>query len=253
MPVAVGILADAYNVSALWTPASLTNLLGWWDASDATTFTYSSGVVVSQWNDKSGNNRHFAQSTVASQPSRNATLNALAGVTFDGTADYMTVDAGSDIIDISPWTFWCVVDFAARIDSDGRIMSARRSATGAADYQSPNAILAWRNGTSDNISAMSAATTSPIVTGGAAPMIIGSRMSGSQVFSRVATTESAGTAATAPANMRYFQLGALANLAGNPPQGNANRFAGAIFEAFICNASVTATDAVTYLSTKWGL
>jgi hypothetical protein len=53
----------------------------WLDASDATTFTYSSGTVVSQWNDKSGNGRNFTQATVANQPTRNTNIqNGRAGV-----------------------------------------------------------------------------------------------------------------------------------------------------------------------------
>ena len=53
----------------------------WLDASDDATFTYSSGTVVSQWNDKSGNGRNFAQATVANQPTRNTNIqNGYAGV-----------------------------------------------------------------------------------------------------------------------------------------------------------------------------
>ena len=37
---------------------------------DANTFTYSSGSVVSQWSDKSGNTRHATQGTVSQQPTR---------------------------------------------------------------------------------------------------------------------------------------------------------------------------------------
>jgi len=58
----------------------------WLDATDAATFTYSSGTVVSQWNDKSGNGRNFAQATVANQPTRNTNIqNGYAGVI--GTAN----------------------------------------------------------------------------------------------------------------------------------------------------------------------
>lgn len=79
--------------AAAWTPASLPSLVGWWDASDAASFTYSSGVVVSQWNDLSGNARHFTQATTTKQPSRNGTQNGLDTVVFDGTTDYL--DTGS--------------------------------------------------------------------------------------------------------------------------------------------------------------
>ena len=65
----------------------------WLDASDGSTFTYSSGTRVSQWDDKSGNARHFVQATSGSQPDRNATQNGLSAVTLKssgGTTYFMT-------------------------------------------------------------------------------------------------------------------------------------------------------------------
>jgi hypothetical protein len=59
-------------------------LVMWLDAADDTTFSYSSGTVVSQWRDKSGLNNHVAQSTVASQPNRNTVKNSRKSVYFDG-------------------------------------------------------------------------------------------------------------------------------------------------------------------------
>ena len=38
-------------------PTSIANCQFWFDAADASTFTFSSGTVVSAWNDKSGNAR----------------------------------------------------------------------------------------------------------------------------------------------------------------------------------------------------
>jgi hypothetical protein len=51
---------------ALWTPADITTAL-WLDAADAGTITESGGAV-SEWRDKSGNARHFLQSTALDQP-----------------------------------------------------------------------------------------------------------------------------------------------------------------------------------------
>lgn len=65
----------------------------WLDADDAATFTFSSGVVVSQWDDKSGNARHAAQATVGNQPSRNGTLNSMSTVVFDGSNDELAGSA----------------------------------------------------------------------------------------------------------------------------------------------------------------
>lgn len=73
-------------------PAAPTPTL-WLDASDATTFTFSSGTRVSQWNDKSVNGYNFVQATGANQPDRNATQNSLSAVTLKssgGTTYFMT-------------------------------------------------------------------------------------------------------------------------------------------------------------------
>jgi hypothetical protein len=55
-----------FTNSGLWTPTQLTSEL-WYDASDAATITLN-GSNVSQWNDKSGNNRNATQGTASLQP-----------------------------------------------------------------------------------------------------------------------------------------------------------------------------------------
>lgn len=67
-------------------PVPMTNLQLWLDTDDASTFTYSSGTVVSQWTDKSGNSRHAVQATVANQPSRSGTQNGRPTVVFTGAS-----------------------------------------------------------------------------------------------------------------------------------------------------------------------
>lgn len=63
------------EISALYTntalvaiPKSIPNLALWLDADDPLTITQASGGVVSQWDDLSGNNRHFTQSTPSRRP-----------------------------------------------------------------------------------------------------------------------------------------------------------------------------------------
>ena len=51
----------------LWTPLGMTGLQRWYDAAEDSSIT-SSGGKVSQWLDKSGNNRHATQATAANQP-----------------------------------------------------------------------------------------------------------------------------------------------------------------------------------------
>ncbi len=76
----------AKTVQELWTPAEITTE-GWWDAADESTITESGGDV-SQWDDKSGNDRHAAQGSGSQQPSYGVgTLNGLNLVTFDGVSN----------------------------------------------------------------------------------------------------------------------------------------------------------------------
>jgi hypothetical protein len=55
----------------------------WLDATDAASFTYSSGSIVSEWKDLSGNLRHLTQATVGLQPERQTNIqNGLPSVYF---------------------------------------------------------------------------------------------------------------------------------------------------------------------------
>lgn len=122
-------------VPSAWTPADLPNLALWLDASDASTFTYSTGVQVSQWNDKSGNNRHFTQPTSGNQPLRGpVTVNSLIGVSFDGTDDWMTA---GDTLDLgtNSLTFYVVatLDPAVRGSLFGKFKAV--SAAGSYIFQ----------------------------------------------------------------------------------------------------------------------
>lgn len=80
------------RLSSAFLPSSLSGLALWLDASDATTFTTSSGLVT-QWRDKSGNVNHAAQSGAA-RPAYNAhTINALPTVTFDASSTYLNLSS----------------------------------------------------------------------------------------------------------------------------------------------------------------
>jgi hypothetical protein len=74
-----GFMEDS---SPITTPLALSGSLLWLDSNDATTFTYSSGSFVSQWNDKSGSNYHFTQSVTGRYPVRTTVSNGKPGVSF---------------------------------------------------------------------------------------------------------------------------------------------------------------------------
>lgn len=74
----------------IFTPKSISGLALWCDAGRLDTLTIDGANKVSQWNDLSGNNRHFTQATADAQPLYvSAQLNGRAVVKTDGTDDFM--------------------------------------------------------------------------------------------------------------------------------------------------------------------
>jgi hypothetical protein len=75
----VAFLAAASAGPGLWTPADITTAL-WLDAADASTITESGGAV-SQWDDKSGNDRNAVQLIAECQPTYvTSSLNGKNGI-----------------------------------------------------------------------------------------------------------------------------------------------------------------------------
>lgn len=86
----------------VWSPAALTGLQLWLDASDAATVlegtadTAEANDPVSQWSDKSGNARHATQGTLAARPVyRSAAQNGRNVIEWDGADDFLTTGAAS--------------------------------------------------------------------------------------------------------------------------------------------------------------
>lgn len=87
-----------------WAPTDLSGLALWLDSTDDASFTYSSGTLVSQWNDRSTNGRNFTQGTTSNQPDRSATVFGRKAVYFDGVDNVMgagdTLDLGTNSLAI---------------------------------------------------------------------------------------------------------------------------------------------------------
>jgi hypothetical protein len=73
--------------SNIWTPKNIKTEL-WLDASDITTITLNLGNV-SEWRDKSGNNRNAIQTNSTNRPLFvNSSLNGLSGIIFNGSTSW---------------------------------------------------------------------------------------------------------------------------------------------------------------------
>ena len=77
----------------VWNPSMITTAL-WLDAADASTVTTVSGAV-SQWSDKSGNNRHGTQIVPGSRPIVNSTgINNSPAISFNGSNNFLSFPTG---------------------------------------------------------------------------------------------------------------------------------------------------------------
>ncbi len=107
----------------LWTPAQLSGGTALWlDASDTSTFTTSGGVVL-QWRDRSGNNRHANQALTSAMPARvDAALGGRPALVFDGTNDVLVISSYSVPQPYEMWAaFSLPVDPVAEADLWGSV------------------------------------------------------------------------------------------------------------------------------------
>lgn len=87
---------NAIVASGPFTPLSLSGLKGWWKAdagayTDAGTTLATNGQAVQQWNDQSGQGKHFIQATAGNKPTfTTVSLNGLPAV-IGGATPFMQV------------------------------------------------------------------------------------------------------------------------------------------------------------------
>ncbi len=127
-PQGLGLAFSLFGLPSyktLWTPVNITTAL-WLDAADSSTITLVSSVV-SQWNDKSGNNRNATQSTSGNRPTiTSSILNGLSALNFDGTNDYLiTTDIFNSASDVSIF----IVHNALATNTNGRAVMSLWSTT----------------------------------------------------------------------------------------------------------------------------
>ena len=89
---ALGNATETSNSIHNFVPTDASNLVLYLDAKDTTTFTFSTGTNISQWDDKSGNNNHATQSTASDQ------ANYTSGTeTVDFNGDYFDINGSTGV------------------------------------------------------------------------------------------------------------------------------------------------------------
>ena len=139
--------------SSAWLPSDLgASLTMWYDASDASSITHSSGVV-SQWNDKSGNARHLAESNNTYKPTYTANiLNGYGGIDFNANKGLFststpTVAYAATILKAANTTFG---NYHAMLESrtNATRIGGLRASGNTNFWGDVNPTAAWEDGTS---------------------------------------------------------------------------------------------------------
>lgn len=228
-----GTYLDVVNwyLYGIWTPAQISTML-WLDAADAATITTVSGNV-SQWNDKSGNNRHAVQATAGYRPVYDSANNR---ITFDGTDDRLT--GALPGLTAASWAF------AYMPSTDTAYSVLGITTTGAAQ--------GWDRFPGDGYSYPNRFRTSRVETYQAAPSSgthILSGSSSSTGWQEWLNGSSPGAAAAAFGTNSTYTLGNDNSLASQ------TWYAGSISEVILLPSAWTTADrqkAEGYLAWKWG-
>lgn len=123
-------------------PASIPSLHSWYDAADTATIT-SSGGSVSQWNDKSGNERHAAQGTSTYQPTTGSiTVNGRNVVSAPSatSGNGKFLKASASVVG-NALTFMCVAQRTGAGNSANTYSRFMSLDTGGNDYDNVNSLV----------------------------------------------------------------------------------------------------------------
>lgn len=203
MPRGVNRYDEARIQGRLWTPKQEGNTFLWLDAMNTGNFTVDGSNGVSQWNDVSGNSRHFTQSSssnrVIYQPFG---YNGLPAVDYNGTDLYLYCDTSLTGTTVYVYIMCWI---GSSIPNDGRWIGA--SATGVADYDnasyfnifySPgNGVKTWRN----NVGSGALAFTTD------APAIVGGNFDGTNEWASLNGKDSSSSGSTGSFNVSRIYLG----------------------------------------------
>jgi hypothetical protein len=249
--VAIGFSAD-----------SISGLAFWYDASDSSSITHTSNAVT-QWRDKSVNARHLNDVGVAAErPTTNVTSrNGRNVITFDG-GDWLTHDAGSDVIDITPGTIFIVGmdDNSSQSSTTYRkFLSARRSSTATSDYQAPNFQVPKNNTVRQMYFTPNGNNSSAVEYPNSVYFITTLQYSASGTYVQFnATTPETNALNGDVALMRYLRVGSRCGT-GTPPNVSSfpnESWVGPIAEIIAYNATLSSAEistVQTYLAAKWDI
>ena len=238
---------NSYTGNALWTPATLSSAF-WFDASDDNSLVYSSNTV-SQWSDKSGNNRNLLQGTIAQRPAVSADLNGKNVLLFDGISKWMVTSSMSGL-SVANSSFFYVAKFPSHTSYGLPVSLGINQANNARTYGNLTGTSMYYATFGNDI----ATTISSDLDG--SYHVHGARQNG-----RTITAARDGTSSTftlpsniATINPAYFAIGTIASSTGTAISAYWAKINMAEIVVF-ANAVDDATTAKVegYLAWKWGI
>jgi hypothetical protein len=132
------------------------DLVVWYDASDAASITHVGGAV-SQWSDKSGNGFHVVQATGANKPTYSATGlgGAQPSLSFDG-GDYLTTAGAATVASgaVSNFSVFVVGRMNAATTANGRFAAFIANGELSSGNNTGSVILFLRNGSNQEIAGL---------------------------------------------------------------------------------------------------
>ena len=240
----------AYNLAGtngldggMLTPASISGLFAWYDATDTSTLTMVANAV-SQWNDKSGNGYNVTQGTGSKQPTYTTNQqNGLATLVFDG-GDTLVMPSGVYAFANGNQTLFCVAKRNTEAGTVNRLMSMNSG--GAANfrlilgYSSVAASIQYGcNGTGTIASKAGATNTNYQI-------ILGGLSSTTQSITFNNNTKSTGTGAAQVVDSAYIGSNT-----------DTDRYlTGGIGEIIMYNRALDSNEELAinrYLASKWGI
>jgi hypothetical protein len=131
-----------------------TDLVAWYDASDAASITHVAGAV-SQWNDKTAGAAHLTQGTAANKPTYSATGlgGAQPSISFDGGDHIRTTVSAVAPGAVSDFAAFVVGRLNAGGDANGRFVSYIGTASANDHGDNSSALMIGRDGSNQAIEA----------------------------------------------------------------------------------------------------
>lgn len=227
-------------------PRAISGLALWLDAADASTVTLN-GSNVSQWRDKSGNNRHAGQSTAANQPAWNTSpRNGRSTITWSNSSFMNGAMASA-----TAYTVFAVIRYQSTSAGFSRFFSLGR--TGAGDSSSPAHVPMYRVNSGENFASFSGSPRGQVTFPYNQFAVLTSAHDGATVSNRI----NGGTAATASYSLTGTNFTRYA--IGTSLDGAFDAFSTIVGEtceylAYARALSLSEQETVwRYLGQKWGI